>query len=194
VTLTPATSLAQGRYVVPITVSSGSHTVAEAYVLLTVVRSGGSLPTHSPIVLYAADKYDMATAAQVRRSLALPATNVTGTFKQAWKDAAGGKDLVIAVGEPAANALYFNVCGWTDPAGWPAGSTPFYYPGYPVRSSIGRNYFELASTPTTAKTTQLLTELTQYALTGSLPGSGPTAIAATPPALHCEGSAKVPVP
>jgi hypothetical protein len=194
VTLTPATSLAQGRYVVPITVSSGSHTVAEAYVLLTVVRSGGSLPTHSPIVLYAADKYDMATAAQVRRSLALPASNVTGTFKQAWKDAAGGKDLVIAVGEPAANALYFNVCGWTDPAGWPAGSTPFYYPGYPVRSSIGRNYFELASTPTTAKTTQLLTELTQYALTGSLPGSGPTAIAATPPALHCEGSAKVPVP
>jgi Domain of unknown function (DUF1906) len=194
VTLTPATSLAQGRYVVPITVGSGSHTVAEAYVLLTVVRSGGSLPTHSPIVLYAADKYDMATAAQVRRSLALPATNVTGTFKQAWKDAAGGKDLVIAVGEPAANALYFNVCGWTDPAGWPAGSTPFYYPGYPVRSSIGRNYFELASTPTTAKTTQLLTELTQYALTGSLPGSGPTAIAATPPALHCEGSAKVPVP
>ena len=151
-------------------------------------------PTHSPIVLYAADKYDMATAAQVRRSLALPATNVTGTFKQAWKDAAGGKDLVIAVGEPAADALYFNVCGWTDPAGWPAGSTPFYYPGYPVRSSIGRNYFELASTPTTAKTTQLLTELTQYALTGSLPGSGPTAIAATPPALHCEGSAKVPVP
>ncbi|HEY2280618.1 MAG TPA: DUF1906 domain-containing protein [Streptosporangiaceae bacterium] len=194
VTLTPATSLAQGRYVVPITVSSGSHTVAEAYVLLTVVRSGGSLPTHSPIVLYAADKYDMATAAQVRRSLALPATNVTGTFKQAWKDAAAGKDLVIAVGEPAADALYFNVCGWTDPAGWPAGSTPFYYPGYPVRSSIGRNYFELASTPTTANTTKLLTELTQYALTGSLPGSGPTAIAATPPALKCEGSAKIPVP
>ena len=194
VTLTPATSLAQGRYVVPITVSSGGHTVAEAYVLLTVVRSGGSLPTHSPIVLYAADKYDMATAEQVRRSLALPATNVTGTFKQAWKDTAAGKDLVIAVGEPAADALYFNVCGWTDPAGWPAGSTPFYYPGYPIRSSIGRNYFELASTPTTADTTKLLTELTQYALTGSLPGSGPTAIAATPPALHCEGSAKVPVP
>ncbi len=194
VTLTPATSLAQGRYVVPITVSSGGHTVAEAYVLLTVVRSGGSLPTHSPIVLYAADKYDMATAEQVRRSLALPATNVTGTFKQAWKDTAAGKDLVIAVGEPAADALYFNVCGWTDPAGWPAGSTPFYYPGYPIRSSIGRNYFELASTPTTADTTKLLTELTQYALTGSLPGSGPTAIAATPPALHCEGSAKIPVP
>ena len=194
VTLTPATSLAQGRYVVPITVSSGGHTVAEAYVLLTVVRSGGSLPTHSPIVLYAADKYDMATAEQVRRSLALPATNVTGTFKQAWKDTAAGRDLVIAVGEPAADALYFNVCGWTDPAGWPAGSTPFYYPGYPIRSSIGRNYFELASTPTTADTSKLLTELTQYALTGSLPGSGPTAIAATPPALHCEGSAKIPVP
>ena len=194
VSLTPATSLAQGRYVVPITVSSSSHTVAEAYVLVTVVRAGGTLPTHSPIVLYAADKYDMATAVQIRNSLALPATNVTGVFKQAWKDTAGGKDLVIAVGEPAANALYFNVCGWTDPAGWPAGSTPFYYPGYPVRSSVGRNYFELASTPTTAGTTQLTTQLTQYALTGTLPSSGSVPVAATPPALECEGSANVKVP
>jgi hypothetical protein len=194
VSLTPATSLAQGRYVVPITVTASSRTVAEAYVLVTVVRSGGSLPTPSPIVLYAADKYDMAIAAQVRHSLALPASNVTGLFKQAWKDTASGKDLVIAVGEPAANALYFNACGWTDPAGWPAGSTPFYYPGYPVRSSIGRNYFELASTPTTAATTALTTQLTQYALTGTLPGSGTQPVAATPPALSCEGSANVKVP
>jgi len=194
VSLTPATSLAPGRYVVPITVTSGSRTIAEAYVLVTVVRSGGSLPTPKPIVLYAADKYDMATAAQIRASLALPATNVTGKYKQAWKDAAGGKDLVIAVGEPAADALYFNVCGWTDPAGWPRGSTPFYYPTYLVRASIGKNYFELASTPTTGATKQLLTELTQYALTGTLPGSGPQAIAPTPPAYECEGSANVPVP
>lgn len=194
VSLTPATSLAPGRYLVPITVSSGSHPIAEAYVLVTVVHSGGSLPTHSPIVLYAADKGDMAIAAQVRRSLALPASNVTGLFKQAWKDTAGNKDLVIAVGEPAANALYFNPCGWTDPAGWPAGSTPFYYPGYPLRSPPGRNYFELASTPTTAGTTQLATQLTQYALTGTLPSSGSQPAAATPPALSCEGSANVPVP
>ena len=84
VSLTPATSLAPGRYLVPITVSSSSQTIAEAYVLATVVRSGGSLPTHSPLVLYAADKGDMAIAAQIARSLALPASNVTGKFKQAW--------------------------------------------------------------------------------------------------------------
>src|SRR6202000_2683080 len=100
VSLTPATSLAQGRYLVPITVTASSHTVAEANVLVTVVRSGGALPTHSPIVLYAADKYDRAPAPQVRRSLALPASSVTGLFKQAWKDTADGRDLVIAVGEP----------------------------------------------------------------------------------------------
>jgi hypothetical protein len=193
VSLTPAASLAAGRYLVPITVSSSSHTIAEAYVLATVVRSGGSLPTRTPLVLYAADKYDMATAAQIARSLALPAGNVTGKFKQAWKDTAGNKDLVIAVGEPAANALYFNACGWTDPLGWPAGSTPFYYPGYPLRSPPGRNYFELASTPTTAGTTQLTTQLTQYALTGTLPSYGSQPVAATPPALSCEGSANVPV-
>ena len=194
VSLTPATSLAPGRYLVPITVSSSSQTIAEAYVLATVVRSGGSLPTHSPLVLYAADKGDMAIAAQIARSLALPASNVTGKFKQAWKDTAGNKDLVIAVGEPAANALYFNACGWTDPAGWPAGSTPFYYPGYPLRSPPGRNYFELASTPTTAGTTQLTTQLTQYALTGTLPSYGSQLVAPTPPPLSCEGSANVPVP
>ena len=194
VSLTPATSLAPGRYLVPITVSSSSQTIAEAYVLATVVRSGGSLPTHSPLVLYAADKGDMAIAAQIARSLALPASNVTGNFKQAWKDTAGNRDLVIAVGEPAANALYFNACGWTDPAGWPAGSTPFYYPGYPLRTPPGRNYFELASTPTTAGTTQLTTQLTQYALTGTLPSYGSQLVAPTPPALSCEGSANVPVP
>ncbi len=194
VSLTPATWLAPGRYLVPITVSSSSQTIAEAYVLATVVRSGGSLPTHSPLVLYAADKGDMAIAARIARSLALPASNVTGMFKQAWKDAAGNKDLVIAVGEPAANALYFNACGWTDPAGWPAGSTPFYYPGYPLRNPPGRNYFELASTPTTAGTTQLTTQLTQYALTGTLPSYGSQLVAPTPPALSCEGSANVRVP
>ena len=194
VSLTPATSLAPGRYLVPITVSSSSRTIAEAYVLATVVRSGGSLSTRSPLVLYAADKGDMAIAAQIARSLALPASNVTGNFKQAWKDTAGNRDLVLAVGEPAANAIYFNACGWTDPAGWPAGSTPFYYPGYPLRSPPGRNYFELASTPTTAGTTQLTTQLTQYALTGTLPSYGSQLVAPTPPALSCEGSANVPVP
>jgi Rv2525c-like, glycoside hydrolase-like domain len=193
VSLTPATSLAPGRYLVPITVSASSHTIAEAYVLATVVRSGGSLPTGSPLVLYAADKGDMVIAARIAGGLALPASSVTGTFKQAWRDAAGNKDLVIAVGEPAANALYFNVCGWTDPAGWPAGSTPFYYTGYPLRSPPGRNYFELASTPSTAATTQLTTQLTQYALTGTLPGYGSQLVAPTPPGLNCEGSANVPV-
>ena len=159
-----------------------------------MVRSGGSLPTDSPLVLYAADKGDMAIATRIARGLALPASNMTGTFKQAWRDAAGNKALVIAVGEPAANALYFNVCGWTDPAGWPAGSTPFYYLGYPLRSPPGRDYFELASTPTRAGTTQLTTQLTQYALTGTLPSYGSQLVAATSPALSCEGSAKVPVP
>ena len=127
-------------------------------------------------------------AARIRHSLALPASNVTGVFKQAWKDAAAGKDLVIAVGEPAANAMYFNPCGWTDPAGWPRGSTPFYYPGYPVRSSIGRNYFELASTPSAAGTTQLTTQLTQYALTGTLPrANSPTLAPIQRPATAVTG-------
>ena len=67
----------------PITVSSRSHTIAEAYVLAAVVRSGGSLPAGSPLVLYAADKGDMAIAARVARGLALLAIAWSGG-SQGW--------------------------------------------------------------------------------------------------------------
>lgn len=194
ISLTAAASLAPARYVVPITVTSGSDPVTDAFVLVSVVRPRGWLPTRHPIVLYAADAADMAIASRVARSLALPPGDVTGSFSQAWKDTSGGKDLVLAVGQAAANALYFNVCGWTDPAGLPAGSTPFYYPGYPLRNPLGRNYFELASASTSARTALLTTQLTQYALAGTVPNYGSEPVAPTPPALNCLGHPNVTVP
>lgn len=194
VSLTIAASLAPGRYLVPIAATSGSRAIADAFVLVSVVLPGESLPTHYPVVLYAADAGDMAVAAQVGRNLALPPGDVTGSFSQAWKDTAGNEDLVLAVGQAAANALYLNVCGWTDPAGLPAGSTPFYYPGYPLRNVPGRDYFELASAPTAAETALLTTQLTQYALAGTLPNYGNEPAAATPPTLSCQGAPDITVP
>ncbi|HET9082085.1 MAG TPA: DUF1906 domain-containing protein [Trebonia sp.] len=194
ISLQTAANLAPGRYVVPIAVTSGSHAVTDAFVLVSVVSPGKWLPTRYPVVLYAADATDIATAAQVSRELALPPGDVTGSFSQAWKDTSSGKDLVLAVGQAAANALYFNFCGWTNPAGWPAGSTPFYYPGYPLRNLPGRDYFELASTSTTAGTTLLATQLAQYALGGPLPNYGSEPVAATPPTLRCLGAPNVGVP
>jgi hypothetical protein len=192
--LSPSARLATGRYDMPITVTAGSQAVARTFVLVSVVRPGATLPTAYPLVLYAADRASMAVAAQVARALALPPGDVTGSFSRAWADVAGGKDLVFAAGEPAANALYFNVCGWTDPAGLPAGSTPFYYVGEPLQRPPGRNYFELADMSTAAGTALAATQLTQYALAGTLPNYGSAPAASAPPSLTCLGSPNIKVP
>jgi Domain of unknown function (DUF1906) len=190
-TLAPAKSLAARRYSLPITVTASGKPVADSFVLVSVVPAGKTLPTVHPVLLYAADKNSMNTAVATAQALALPLSDVTGSFAVAWNAAAGGKILVLAVGPAAADGLYFNVCGWANPAKRKAGSTPFYYPGAPQRQSPGRNYFELSDTPNAAGTAQLTTQLTQYALAGTLPEhqTVPTA-----PTLACLGSPNVPVP
>jgi Domain of unknown function (DUF1906) len=196
-TVTPSSALAARRYDLPITVTaaaSGSQPLAKTFVLVSVVPAGRTLPTAYPLVLYAADRASVSAAVAIARALALPAGDVTGSFSHAWSAAAGGRDLVLAVGQPAANALYFNVCGWANPAKMRAGSTPFYYPGEPQQRPPGRNFFELSDMSTAAGTAQLTTQLTQYALAGTLPdyGSGPAVPA--PPTLTCLGSPNVAVP
>jgi Domain of unknown function (DUF1906) len=195
-TLTPSSALAARRYDLPITVTalSSSQPLAKTFVLVSVVPAGETLPTAYPLVLYAADRGSMSSAVAIAQALALPSGDVTGSFSRAWADTAGGRDLVLAVGQPAANALYFNVCGWANPARMHAGSTPFYYPGEPQQRPPGRNYFELSDMSTAIGTTQLTTQLTQYALAGTLPnyGSGPAVPA--PPTLTCLGSPNVSVP
>ncbi len=193
-TLTPSALMAAARYDVPITVTAGSQAVAKTFVLVSVVRAGATLPTASPVVLYAADRASMAVAAQLARALALPPGDVTGGYRRAWADASGGRDLVLAVGEPAADALFFNVCGWANPGGLPAGYTPFYYVGEPLPRPPGRDYFELADMSTAAGTALLTTQLTQYALAGTLPDYGSAPAAPVPPTLTCLGSPDVTVP
>jgi hypothetical protein len=172
-------------------VTAGSQPVAKSFVLVSVVPSGGTLTAAHPLVLYAADKTSMSAAVAIAQALALPLSDVTGSFSRAWTDTAGGRDLVLAVGQPAANALYFNVCGWANPANRKAGSTPFYYPGEPQRQSPGRDYFELSDTSAAAGTAQLTAQLTQYALAGTLPDQATVPAA---PTLACLGSPNVSVP
>jgi hypothetical protein len=190
-TLAPSKSLASRRYSLPITVTAGGKPVADSFVLVSVVPAGKTLPTVHPILLYAADKTSMSTAVATAQALALPLSDVTGSYSRAWTATAGGRTLVLAVGPAAADGLYFNVCGWANPAKRKAGSTPFYYPGAPQRQSPGRNYFELSDTPTGAGTAQLTTQLTQYALGGTLPEHATVPAA---PRLACLGSPNVPVP
>jgi hypothetical protein len=183
-----AASLAAGRYDVPITAYGDGKQLAETFLL---VSSGSAVP--AKVVLYAADPQSMAIAAADAKRLALPAGGVTGDFETAWNDASGGSDLVLAVGAAASDALYYNACGWTNPAGTGANTTPFFYPGAPLQAAE-TDAFEVAAGSNTAATTLLTAQFAQYALAGTVPDDGGQPVGPVTPADSCLGSANVPVP
>ena len=140
------------------------------------------------IVLYAADPGDAAAAQAAAAAAGLPASQVTTSYSAAWADALSGEYLVFAVGSPAVAALYFNVCGWSNPSALPAGSTPFYYDLGPLNSLPGADVFVNAASSTAASTQALATDLAYYALNGQLP-AGVTALPpAVGPPYACVGS------
>ena len=183
-------STAAGRYDVPVTATAGSATLTETFELVTVSPAAAPFP----IVLYAADPASLAVAVTAAAEYGLPSSDVTGSFVQAWNDVNSGSDLVLAVGEAAGNALNQNPCGWTDPAGTGAGSTPFYYIGEPLSGLAWSGVFEPSGGPNAAVTARVTTQLLHYALAGTLPNDGGTPVGPTPPADTCLGSASVPVP
>ena len=188
VRVSASVSLATGRYDVPITAYSGIQQLAETFLL---VSSGSAVP--GAVVLYAADPQSMAIAAADAQRLALPSGGVTGNFETAWTDASGTSDVVIAVGAAASDALYYNACGWTNPAGSAAGSTPFGLPAAPLQSPQ-KGAFEAASGASTAQTTLLAAQFAHYALAGTIPNDGGQPIGPVTPTKTCLGSADVPIP
>jgi len=192
--VTAAASLAAGRYPVTVTATAGRQVLTETFELVSVVPAGSALPTSYPVVLYAADPASMAAAVATARTLALPQSDVTGSFSQAWTDTSGGSDLVLAVGQAAADALNYNACGWTNPAGEAGGSTPFYYIGVPLQSPPGADVFEPADGSSPPVTAELTGQLAQYALAGTLPDMGGPPIGPADLQDTCLGSPDVPVP
>jgi hypothetical protein len=193
-TVTAASSAAPGRYDLPVTATSGGRPVTETFELASVVAAGQTLPTAKPVVLYAADTASRAVAVKIASRLALPATDVTGTFVTAWNDLTGGKDLLLAVGQAALNALYYNPCGWSNPAGTGAGSTPFSYAGAPLRQPPGANLFENSAAGSAAATGRVTAGLTHYALAGTVPDEGTLPAGPSAPAQTCLGTPTVPGP
>ena len=140
------------------------------------------------VVLYAADSAD-ATAAQAAAAAAgLPASQVVTSFATAWADTLSGEYLVIAVGGPAVGALYSNACGWANPSGLPAGSTPFFYYLGPLNTLPGADAYVNAAGATAAGTQALATDLAYYALNGALPPGVSSLPAAVGPPAGCVGS------
>jgi hypothetical protein len=188
VELSVSASLSTGRYDVPITAFAGAQQLAETFLL---VSNGSAVP--GAVVLYAADPQSMAIAATEAQQLALPASGVTGDFETAWNDASSSSDVVIAVGAAASDALFYNACGWTNPAGSGAGSTPFNTPAASLQSGQA-GVFEVASGTGTAATTLLTAQYAQYALAGTIPDDGGQPIGPVAPTDTCLGSANVPLP
>jgi len=180
-------STAAGRYPVPITAYSGGRELTETFLL---VSSGSSVP--ASVVLYAADPQSMSIAVAEGDELGLPAGSVTGDFETAWNADSSSTDVVIAVGEAASSALFYNACGWTNPAGDGAGSTPFGFPGTPLQSGQAGS-FEAAFGSSTSATALLTSQFAQYALAGVLPNEGSAPVGSAVPADSCLGSANVPV-
>ncbi|HEY2506600.1 MAG TPA: DUF1906 domain-containing protein [Streptosporangiaceae bacterium] len=194
--VTASATAGSGRYDIPVTATAGAATLTESYELVSVLPAGAaSLPTAHPVVLYAADPVSMAIADSDATGLGLPASAVTGNFVQAWNDVSAGKSTtVLAVGQAAMNALYLNPCGWTNPAGTGAGTTPFFYPGVPLTGPPGADAFEPADGSTAATTALLTTQLAHYAVAGTIPNDGGHPAGPNPPADTCLGSPDVPVP
>ncbi len=129
-----------------------------------------------------------ARAADQANAAGLPADQVTQSFATAWDQASSGEYLVIAVGGPANDALYYNVCGWTAPDGLGAGSTPFSYAAGPGAALPPMNIYENGTGQTAADTATLSTDLAYYAVHGSFPPGVTTLPSAAAPQYACAGT------
>jgi hypothetical protein len=187
-TVTAGAATAPGRYEVPVTATVGGRPVAETFLLVTVATPGGTVPTPAPLRLYAATPGDLAVASQLVSSMGLPAGDAVGSFSTAWSVTASGADLVLSAGAAADNALQTNPCGWANPAGEAAGSTPFFYTGDLDQQAPGADLYENSAGAGTAATAALTDLLATYALTGLQPNLGPHPIGAVAPTAACMGS------
>jgi hypothetical protein len=142
----------------------------------------------SRVLLYAATPGDEASAIAAASAASLPAGAVTEDFATAWAAALTGNYLVIAVGQAADDALYFNTCGWSNPSGEGAGGTPFDLASEPLDQLPGVDLYENAAAATAAQTPALATDLAYYATHGTLPAGVTKLPAQGTPARVCAGS------
>jgi PKD repeat protein len=141
------------------------------------------------VVLYAATPADAAAALTAASAAGISSAQVTQDFATAWDDTLNGSYLVIAVGLPATDALYFNVCGWANPSDDVPGATPFATtPTVPVDQLPGASTYEEAAGGTAAQTAQLATDLAYYAVHGVLPPGVTSLPPEAGPEYVCSGS------
>ncbi len=142
------------------------------------------------ILLYAATPHDFEMAVGAAAATGIPITQVSGEFTQAWNTTSAGQHLVIAVGGAALYALYYNPCGWRNPAGTAAGHTPFALASLPIRQLPGANYFVNAGGYLAQDTYLAAVLLSYYALHGQYPGDMERLPKLLTPAQECPNGAE----
>lgn len=148
----------------------------------------------SQVILYAADPVDYQIAMGAAAAADIPMSQIVGSFYDAWNFVSSGRYNVIAVGGPALFALYYNPCGWGNPAGGAGGSTPFALAAAPSATLPGANRFVNAAGSNRQKTLRLAVAFAYYAVQGIYPeeyGQPPYAVS---PLNLCVGSPAVTVP
>ena len=141
------------------------------------------------VLLYAATPADDTSALAAAAAAGLPAAQVTTSFGAAWAATLSGTYLVIAVGPAAVDALYYNVCGWTNPSGDGPGGTPFSLADGPLNRLPGADTYEDAAAATAAQTPRLATGLAYYAAHGALPAGVTTLPVRAAATRACQGEA-----
>jgi hypothetical protein len=155
----------------------------------TATLPGAPATFAQQVVLYAATPADDATALAAASAAGLSPDQVTQSFTTAWADTLSGNYLVISVGLAATDALYFNVCGWSNPSGDIPGSTPFSTTAsVPVDQLPGASAYEEAAGNSAADTTQLANALAYYAVHDALPPGVTTLPPTAYPQFACSGS------
>ncbi|WDL98080.1 hypothetical protein [Alicyclobacillus sp. ALC3] len=131
--------------------------------------------TSSNVYLYAAVPLDYVKCVAAANAAGVPQSNVLGSFSEAWTRVQGGNDLVIAVGGAALYALYYNECGWSNPSGQAAGSTPFaVHPSGRGIDTLQADYFVNAAGTTAIDSLKLAVMMAYYAVHGVFPAQWTT--------------------
>jgi len=124
----------------------------------------------SKVFLYAAVPADLVKAYAAADVAGIASQNVIGAFSNAWRLMQNDDGLIIAVGGAALYALYYNPCGWSNPAAEPAGHTPFaVFPGGQGIDTMRSGYFVNAAGYTALDSLKLAVMMAYYAVHGVFP-------------------------
>jgi hypothetical protein len=122
------------------------------------------------LYFYAATQGDFLKCLAAADVCGIPQENAIGNYSQAWNLIAGGDNLVIAVGGAALYALYYNPCGWSNPAAIAGGRTPFdIFPDLQGVQGAEKNRFINAAGYTALDSLKLAVMLGYYAVHGVFP-------------------------